>query len=104
MCILSLVYFPKPNREPATVYSIATLDNDPVFASYVNSIILATVYAVHHGITQDSTVYMPAMTLFGKYFLWALKDAIEGKFHELKEMIGIHEKIIPPFLCSLLLS
>jgi len=35
---------------------------------------------------------MPAMTLFGKYFLWALKDAIEGKFHALKEMIGIHEK------------
>ena len=70
----------------------------------MNCIILATVYAVSRGITRDSTVYMPAMTLFGKYFLWALKDAIEGKFHELKEMIGIHEKIIPPFLCSLLLS
>eukprot|EP00956_Cyclotella_meneghiniana_P017722 scaffold29126_cov67-Cyclotella_meneghiniana.AAC.2 len=84
-CVLSLVYFIKPDREPATVYSIATLDNDPVFASYVNSIILATVYAVHHGITQDSTVYMPAMTLFGKYFLWALKDVIEanGNYDEI---------------------
>ena len=72
------------------MYSIATIDDDPVFASYVNSIILATVYAVRHRITKDSTLYMPAMTLFGKYFLWALKDAIEGKFHALNEMLDIY--------------
>ena len=71
-----------------TLYSIATLDNDPVFASYVNCIILSTVYAVSRGITKDSTLYMPAMTLFGKYFLWALKDAVQGKFHMLKLLVG----------------
>ena len=45
----------------------------------MNCIVLATIYAVHRGITKDSAFNMPAMTLFGKYFLWALKDTVKGK-------------------------
>ena len=65
------------------MYSIATPDNDPIFASYVDCIILATVYAVHEGITKEEEEDMPTMTLFGKFYLWALKDAIQGKKVEL---------------------
>jgi hypothetical protein len=54
-------------RTSEAVYSVATRDNDVTFASYVNSIVLATVYAVSEDIKQDHAADMPTMTLYGTY-------------------------------------
>ena len=49
------------------VFSIATRDDDAIFSSYVNCILLATVYAVDKGIAQERFTDMPTMTLYGNY-------------------------------------
>jgi hypothetical protein len=64
---LFLKFIPCTLRDDVTVYAAATRDNDAIYASYVNCIILATVFAVDEGITKDNYVNMPSMTLFGTY-------------------------------------
>jgi hypothetical protein len=54
-------------RTSEVVYSVATRDDEATFASYVNSIVLATVYAVNEGITQEHAADMPTITLFGTH-------------------------------------
>jgi len=60
-------------------------DDDSIFSSFVNCIVLATVYAAEKGITKDDNADMPTMTLFGKFYLWSLKDAISanGNYDEI---------------------
>lgn len=48
------------------MYSMATRDDEAIFASYVNCILLATIHAAAEGVTQEYSTDMPTMTLFGK--------------------------------------
>ena len=72
-------------RDDVTVYSVVTRGNKPIFSSYVNCIVLATVYAAAEGITQDNYDEMKSMRLYGDNYLWSLKDAVSanGNYDEI---------------------
>ena len=57
-------------------FSLATRDDNVLFSSFVNCIVLATIYAQEKGITTEENKEMPLMTIFGSHFNWALRDAI----------------------------
>merc|ERR1712029_654007 len=58
--------------------SLVTLsdDDDPLFASFVNSVVMATLYAVARGITQSESEQMPTIEWYGHEFDWMLRDVI----------------------------
>ena len=56
-----------PFRDIGSVHPVATRDDEAIFATYVNCIVLAIVYAAAEGVTQQYSADMPAMTLFGKH-------------------------------------
>lgn len=59
---------------------MAVRDDDGLFPSFVNSIVLATIYAQENGIPD-----MPLITLFGSDLRWSWRDAISysGSHHRL---------------------
>ena len=71
--------------DDVSFYSISTRENDVQFASFVNCIVLATVYARENGIQRDKSGDMPLVTLFGSELNWALRDAIfySGSYDEI---------------------
>jgi len=46
---------------------------------------MTTIYAQENGITRTKSTEMPLMTLFGRNFKWALRDAIaySGSYDEI---------------------
>jgi len=55
---------------------LATRENNVAFSSFVNCIVLATIYAQENSIERvDSNKLMPLMNIFGSEFTWALRDA-----------------------------
>ena len=67
-----LFYF----SEDVSFFSLATRDNHVAFSSFVNCIVLATIYAQENGIERVDSNKMPLMNIFGSEFNWALRDAI----------------------------
>lgn len=73
-------------NENLTIYALATREgDDTLFSSFVNAIVIATIYAAENSITQDRSTEMPLIYLFGGAFTWALRDAIaySGSYDEL---------------------
>ena len=66
-------------------YSIATRESDAMFCSFVNSIVLATIYAQEENIQKVDSDKMPFAPIFGEELAWALKDAIaySGSYDEM---------------------
>ncbi|KAL7533568.1 hypothetical protein ACHAWF_009709 [Thalassiosira exigua] len=66
-------------------YAMATREEDVQFSSFVNMIVLATIYAQYNGITKDDSIGMPLVSLFGPSFYWSLRDAISysGNYDEI---------------------
>ena len=64
---------------------MATRENDSLFSSFVNVVIVATIYAQEKDITVDTG--MPKMSIFGQQFDWALRDAFgfSGRYDEIYE-------------------
>ena len=62
------------------MYSAATRDDDAIFSSYVNCILLATVYAVDTGITKERFTDMPITTLYGNYVSCIIDDYFVSYF------------------------
>ncbi len=62
-----------------------TRQKDGMFSSFVNCIVLSTIYATSEGIDKNNSFAMPSMTIFGMDMLWALKDAISanGNYYEM---------------------
>jgi len=58
-----------------SVYSIATREDDVLFSSFVNCIVLATIFAQENGIQMEEHEKMPLSSIFGSNLKWALKDA-----------------------------
>ena len=59
-----------------SVHSIATREDDALFASFVNCIVLATIYAQENRIRRDESSKLPLVSVFGRKLDWALRDAI----------------------------
>ena len=57
-------------------YSIASREDDVLFTSFINCIVLGTIYAHENGIQRANNREMPLVSLFGSYPNWALRDVI----------------------------
>jgi len=69
-------------------FSLATRDeDDALFASFVNCIVLATIHAQKHEIGKTRSKEMPLASMFGSEFEWALRHAIHygGSYDQLYE-------------------
>ena len=68
-----------------TFIAVATRDRDSALSSYVNSVILATIYAQENHIRRSRSIDMPLLSLFGSDLSWALRDAIgySGNYDEI---------------------
>ena len=84
---LILFLFPPPPSDDARFYSIATRDDDAFLSSLVNSVVLATIYALENGIVKERSEEMPLSSIFGDDLGWALRDAVaySGGYAELYE-------------------
>mmetsp|Transcript_35231 Transcript_35231/g.61868 ORF Transcript_35231/g.61868 Transcript_35231/m.61868 type:complete len:476 (-) Transcript_35231:287-1714(-) len=63
-------------EDDVSVFSLATREDDEIFSSFVNCVVLATIYAWENGIRREERKEMPLMSIFGSEFNWALRDAI----------------------------
>merc|ERR1711971_300272 len=61
------------------------MGDDVVFASFVNCIVLATIYAEENRIQREKSIDMPLVSVFGIGLKWALRDAIahSGSYDEI---------------------
>ena len=66
-------------------YSIAIRDNEMLLSSLVNSVVMATIYALENGIVKERSEDMPLSSIFGDDLRWALRDAVaySGSYGEL---------------------
>ena len=75
------------SSDDVSFYSIATRDHedDVLFSSFVNFIVIATIYAQENQIQRNESNYMPLVFLFGDEFNWVLRDAIahSGSYDEI---------------------
>ena len=58
-------------REPLIAYAFATREDDVLFTSFVNCVVLSTIYAEERGINQ-----VPLAFIFGEDLRWSLRDAV----------------------------
>ena len=61
-----------------SVYSMAIREGNDLFSSFVNCVVLATMYAEEEDIEKENHRRIPQMSLFGPQFAWSLRD---GKRH-----------------------
>ncbi len=68
-------------------YAFATRENDTLFSSFINAMVVATIHAQEIGVTRETSSLMPLVSLFGSDFLWAMRDAVSygGNYDELYE-------------------
>lgn len=57
-------------------FSMVTREDDPVFSSFVNCVVVAPTHAQEIGVTKERSRDMPLISIFGTRFSWALRDAI----------------------------
>ncbi|KAL7533778.1 hypothetical protein ACHAWF_004621, partial [Thalassiosira exigua] len=62
----------EPANADVSFYSIATREEDGLFSSFVNMIVVATIYAEEKGISKEEHGDMPLVNLFGPRLYWAL--------------------------------
>jgi len=66
-------------------YSMATREDDVLFASFVNCVVMATIHAQENDIQKHKSREMPLISIFGSNSSWALRDAISysGSYDEI---------------------
>mmetsp|Transcript_10548 Transcript_10548/g.22344 ORF Transcript_10548/g.22344 Transcript_10548/m.22344 type:complete len:360 (+) Transcript_10548:418-1497(+) len=69
-------YYGNETANEVSIYSIATREDDALFASFVNSVVLATIYAQENEIHKEDMLKMPLVSLYGSDLNWALRDAV----------------------------
>ena len=86
------VYFTAPYlyggetaSEGVTMVTMATREDDEMFCSFVNLVVLAPSHAQVHGISQQHSDDMPLVSVFGSNIGWALRDAVaqSGNYNEI---------------------
>ncbi len=68
LCRYDCIYF-------RSCYAFATRGDDPLFSSFVNAMVIATIHA-QLGASKERSIRMPLTSLFGSKFLWAMRDAV----------------------------
>mmetsp|Transcript_14555 Transcript_14555/g.31305 ORF Transcript_14555/g.31305 Transcript_14555/m.31305 type:complete len:378 (-) Transcript_14555:88-1221(-) len=69
-------YYGNESTDEVGVYAIATREDDALFSSFVNTVVLATIYAQENGINSTDMLEMPLVSSFGSDVSWALRDAV----------------------------
>jgi len=72
--------------EDVSFFSLVTREDDKLFSSFVNCVVLATIYAqVEDIVKKKNSEEMPLLPMFGPDLKWALRDAIfySGSYDEL---------------------
>eukprot|EP00580_Thalassiosira_gravida_P006507 CAMPEP_0201629136 /NCGR_PEP_ID=MMETSP0493-20130528/3887_1 /ASSEMBLY_ACC=CAM_ASM_000838 /TAXON_ID=420259 /ORGANISM="Thalassiosira gravida, Strain GMp14c1" /LENGTH=86 /DNA_ID=CAMNT_0048100063 /DNA_START=77 /DNA_END=334 /DNA_ORIENTATION=- len=64
---------------------MATREDDVLFASFVNCVVMATIYAQENDIRKHKSGEIPLLSIFGSEIGWALRDAISysGSYDEM---------------------
>ena len=57
-------------------YSIATREEDEMFSSFVNAVVMSPIHAEEKGIERSENLRMPIVAAFDENLRWALRDAI----------------------------
>jgi len=80
-------YYGNKTEGENAIYSLATRDANVLLSSFVNCIVLATIYAQKNNIAKKNSVDLPLVSLFGNEFTWALRDAIgySGSYDQMYE-------------------
>jgi len=80
--------------EGVTMVTMATREDDEMFCSFVNLVVLAPSHAQVHGINQLRSDDMPLVSIFGSNIGWALRDAVgqTGSYYEIlsSNEMGVH--------------
>ena len=78
-------YYGNEFTNEVSIYAIATREDDAPFASFVNTVVLATIYAQENDIQRKDSTEMPLVSLFGSNLNWALRDAVahSGNYDEI---------------------
>ena len=81
----STPYYYGDTESDVGVYSMVTRQDDLLLSSFVDVIVLGSIYAQENGIKRDDRLKMPQMTLFGNELTWALRDSVEyaGNYDEI---------------------
>jgi len=69
-------YKNRADGDDVDVYAMATREDDVLFTSFVNCVVMATIYAQENHIQKENSEEMPLVSLFGDNLSWALKNAI----------------------------
>ena len=66
-------------------YTVMTRPYDSMFSSFVNCIVMSTIFALDNHIDKEDSYLMPLISLFGNDMMWALRDAIvaAGNYNEM---------------------
>lgn len=59
-------------KEALIAFAIATREDDSLFSSFVNCVVLAIIYAEESGVSNE----IPFTSIFGSELRWSLRDAL----------------------------
>ena len=59
-----------------SIFALATREDNAIFSSFVNCVVLATIHAQEMAITKEASNFMSLKPWFGRDFDWALRDVI----------------------------
>lgn len=64
--------------------ALATREDDALFSSFIDSIVLAPIHAQKKDIRKETSMNMPLVSIFGTELSWALRDAVfySGNYDE----------------------
>jgi len=86
-------------------FALATRDDDLLFTSFVNCVVLATIYAQEIGIKEKHSKRIPLASIFGSELKWALRDAISyfGRSDEIyaKHFVNSYQEMAHSFIQSI---
>lgn len=74
--LICLALCPHTLRDDVSFFSLVTREEDPIFSSFVNCIVLATIYAQENDVSKKMHRDMPLVSIFGTEFSWALRDVV----------------------------
>lgn len=76
-----------PIRDDLSIFALATREDNPLFSSFVNCVVLALFHAQRLAIGKEQSNFMMLLPFFGEDFEWALRDVIHytGSYDELYE-------------------
>ena len=83
--MLTIVLFALYVSNDVFFYSLVTRADDVFFSSFVNLVVLGTIFAAEKSLGKEMSSEMPLVSILGSELGWALRDAIAfgGNYNEI---------------------